>query len=109
MVTRRGCARMLVLLTMLVAVTAQGAVAPPKKTPDVPQPYTRAWRYETPAMTTLRASADAGIVVVSLVDGRLVALDPDDGSLLWSADFGGQVSAPPLVTTTAIFVATSRQ
>jgi outer membrane protein assembly factor BamB len=100
---------MLVLLTTLLAVVSQSSAAPPKKAPDVPQPFARAWRYETPAMTNIHAAADTGIVAVPLADGRVVALDPDDGNLLWSADFGGQISAPPLVTTSAVYVATARQ
>jgi outer membrane protein assembly factor BamB len=110
MSTQPERARMLlpVLITLLTLMPQAGA-ARPKKTPDAPQPYARVWRYETAAMTGLRAGADEGIVVVPLADGRLVALDPNDGDLLWSADFGGQVSAPPLVTSTAVYVAIARQ
>lgn len=100
---------MVVLLTVLLAVLPQTGTGPRKRAIDAPQPYARAWRYESPALAGIRAGADAGIVIVPLVDGRFVALSPDDGSLLWSADFGGEASAPPLVTTNAVFVATARE
>jgi outer membrane protein assembly factor BamB len=100
---------MVLLLTVLLAVFPQTGSGPRKKAIDAPQPYARAWRYESPALAGVRAGADAGIVVVPLVDGRFVALSPDDGSLLWSADFGGEASAPPLITTNAVYVATARQ
>lgn len=80
-----------------------------KKTRTVPVSYTRIWKYETPALAGLSAGADGGIVAVPLADGRIVALNPDDGSLLWSTDLGGIMSAPPLVTTNAVYVSTSRE
>lgn len=101
-------------LIVLVAgvLTALSAVAPAaaqgKKKADAPQLFARAWRYESAAIANTSAGADERIVVVPLADGRFVALDPTDGNLLWSADFGGQVSAPPLVTPNAVYVATSR-
>ena len=100
---------MWVLLTVLLTVLPQAAPAPKRRPVDAPQPYARAWRYENPAVAGLRAGADAGIVVLPLADGRFVALSPDDGSLLWSADFGGEATAPPLVLTSAVCVATKRQ
>lgn len=100
---------MQIFFTLLLALTVQAGAAPAKQTPGATQPFARVWRYETPAISNFRAAADGAIVVVPLVDGRLVALDPDDGNLQWSADFGGQVSAPPLVTATAVYVATARQ
>lgn len=98
------------LAVVVTALVATGVFAGAKKraSNDVPVPFTRAWRYETPAMTGLPAATDAEIVALPLVDGRVVALDAENGNLLWSADPGGEVSAPPLVTSTAVIVATAR-
>ncbi len=99
---------MCLILMVLLASGLQAASRPVKPGKDVAQPFARVWRYETAALTNVSAAADAGIVVIPLADGRIVALDPKDGNLLWSADFGGQISAPPLVSTTAVYIASAR-
>ncbi|MCC6742801.1 MAG: PQQ-binding-like beta-propeller repeat protein [Acidobacteria bacterium] len=72
------------------------------------QPFERVWRFETNALSGLRPGGDASLVVVPMIEGKFVALAPIDGSLLWTADPGGDASAPPLVTHDSAIVATSR-
>lgn len=98
------------LVALAFALTAVGSAQSRKgrnQTPVV-QPYARAWKYETDAMTIQQVSADAGIVIVPLLDGKVVALQPDEGNLLWSVDLGGDVSTAPLINANVIYVATSR-
>jgi eukaryotic-like serine/threonine-protein kinase len=97
------------LILLLSALPAQAGDGPRRqRAAEAPPFLTKAWLFESADLTDLRVAADAGIAVVPLADGKLVALDPLTGNVLWTAEPGGSVSAPPLLTPEAVYVATSR-
>lgn len=99
---------LLLILVLLLAPQGGGARKKAAALAGAPQPFERVWRYETNALSGLRPGGDSTLVVVPLVDGKLVALNPIDGNLLWTADPGGEISASPLVTAESVVVATVR-
>lgn len=96
-------------LIIALAIIPQGGGAR-RKAADAgaSQPFERVWRYETNALSGFRPGGDATLVVVPLLDGKFVALNPSDGNLLWTAEPGGEASASPLVTTESVVIATAR-
>lgn len=96
------------LIIVLALVPQAGGARKKAAAAGAPQPFERLWRFETNALSGLRPGGDSELVVVSLLDGKFVALNPADGNLLWTADPGGEASASPLVTSAGVVVATSR-
>lgn len=98
---------LLMILVLVVPATGDDG-GRKKRAPEPAAVLARAWLFETADLTDVPAAADASIAVVPLADGKIVALEPATGNLLWTAEPGGAVSAPPLVTPEAVYVATSR-
>lgn len=97
-----------VLLLALALAPQGGGARKQARDAGAPQPFARVWRFESDAMSILRPGGDDTLIVAPLLDGRFVALNPSDGSLLWTADPGGAVSASPLVTAEFVIVASAR-
>lgn len=98
------------LLIIALTLLPQGGGGARKKAAaaGAVQPFERVWRYETNALSGLRPGGDSALVVVPLLDGKFVALNPLDGNLLWTAEPGGEASASPLVIASGVVIATAR-
>jgi outer membrane protein assembly factor BamB len=94
-------------LTLLLTLCLQGSVGR-KGEADLVKPIVRAWRYATPSLAGVPVAADPTLVVMAMAGGRFVAVDPRDGSLVWTAEPGGRVRVPALLATDRVYVATSR-
>jgi outer membrane protein assembly factor BamB len=51
-------------------------------------------------------SSGFGILIVSDIDGNVIAQDQQDGSVLWTTNVKGEVLAPPAISATHIIVKT---
>lgn len=71
-------------------------------------PFKRSWQYLTDSAAMLPPSLDALRVYLPLAGGRVVCLNLDTGSLLWSTEAGGVISAPIAVGEKAVFIVTRK-
>ena len=72
------------------------SVAEPGATSKSPLalPFKRSWEYLTSRMILIAPTVDGDRIYQPLQEGRVVCLDRQSGSLLWSIDSGGLISAP---------------
>jgi eukaryotic-like serine/threonine-protein kinase len=68
-------------------------------------PFKRAWQYLTNETSTLAPSIDDARIYLALVGGRVVCLDRETGSLRWTSDPGGIISAPVAVAENSVYIA----
>jgi outer membrane protein assembly factor BamB len=61
-------------------------------------PFKRSWEYLTDSMILLPPTVNGDKIYQPLQEGRVVCLDRRSGSLLWSTDSGGRVTAPVAVS-----------
>jgi outer membrane protein assembly factor BamB len=75
-------------------------------------PFKSSWLYLTKSTILLAPTVDGGRIYQPLQEGRIVCLDRQSGSLLWSSDSGGRVTAPIATAEyeagTVIFVASEK-
>jgi len=71
-------------------------------------PFKRAWQYLTDSASTLPPSVAGAHIYLPLAGGRVLCLDRETGSLLWSSDPGGIISAPIAVAENSVFIATNK-
>ncbi|HTF37939.1 MAG TPA: PQQ-binding-like beta-propeller repeat protein, partial [Blastocatellia bacterium] len=71
-------------------------------------PFKRAWQYLTNEASTLAPSVDDARIYLPLAGGRVVCLDRETGSLRWSSDPGGIISAPVAVGDNSVYIATNK-
>ena len=71
-------------------------------------PFKRAWQYLTDSASTLPPTIAGARIFLPLSGGRVLCLDRDTGTLLWSSDPGGVISAPIEVAGNSVFIATNR-
>jgi outer membrane protein assembly factor BamB len=69
-------------------------------------PFKRAWQYLTNETSTLAPSIDDARIYLALAGGRVVCLDRETGSLRWTSDPGGMISAPVAVGENSVYIAT---
>lgn len=69
-------------------------------------PFKRAWQYLTNETTTLAPSIDDARIYLALAGGRVVCLDRETGSLRWTSDPGGIISAPAAAGENSVYIAT---
>ena len=72
------------------------------------QPLKRSWQYLTEGGVGLTPALDSGRVYLALAEGRIVCLETESGSLLWSSDPGGNISSPIAVGENAIYIASQK-
>ncbi len=72
------------------------------------QPLKRSWQYLTDGAVALPPALDSSRVYLALAEGRLVCLETESGSLLWSSDPGGVISSPIAVGDNAVYIATQK-
>ncbi len=71
-------------------------------------PFKRAWQHLTDEATTLPPTLDGARIYLPLSGGRVFCLDRDTGALLWSAEPGGLISAPIVVSDNVIYITTRK-
>jgi outer membrane protein assembly factor BamB len=71
-------------------------------------PFKRAWQYLTDSASALPPTVAGARIYLPLSGGRVLCLDRDTGTLLWSSDPGGVISAPIAFAGNSVFVATKR-
>jgi outer membrane protein assembly factor BamB len=71
-------------------------------------PFKRAWQYLTDSASTFAPSVDDAHIYLPLVGGRVICLDRLSGSLLWTSEPGGIVSAPVAVGENSVYIATNK-
>ena len=72
------------------------------------QPLKRSWQYLTDGAVALPPALDSSRVYLALAEGRIVCLETESGSLLWSSDPGGLISSPIAVGDNALYIATQK-
>ncbi len=70
------------------------------------KPLTLKWRYQSDQTTNLAPASDGTAVYLPLANGSLIALNANDGKLLWKAEAGGEFSAAPVVDERVLYLAT---
>src|SRR5882672_10732527 len=71
-------------------------------------PFKRAWQYLTNEASTLAPSVDDAHIYLPLAGGRVICLDRQTGSLLWTNEPGGIISAPVAVGENSVYIATHK-
>ncbi|HXG91780.1 MAG TPA: PQQ-binding-like beta-propeller repeat protein [Blastocatellia bacterium] len=71
-------------------------------------PFKRAWQHLTEEAITLSPTVDEARIYLPLAGGRVFCLDRQTGSLLWSAEPGGIISAPVAVAENSVYIATRK-
>lgn len=71
-------------------------------------PFKRAWQYLTNEASTLAPSVDEARIYLPLAGGRVVCLDRETGSLRWTSDPGGIISAPVAAGDNSVYIATHK-
>lgn len=71
-------------------------------------PFKRAWHYLTDSASTIPASIDDARIYLPLAGGRVLCLDRETGTLLWTGEPGGIISAPVAVAESSVYIATSK-
>ena len=93
-------------------VRAQTDSQPATKAPTskslLAQPLKRSWQYLSDGGVGLMPALDSSRVYLALGEGRVVCLETESGSLLWSSDPGGNISSPIAVGENALYVASQK-
>ena len=71
-------------------------------------PFKRSWQHLTENAVTLPPTLDSARIYLPLAGGRVFCLDRQTGSLLWSSDPGGIISAPIVSGDNSIYIVTRR-
>jgi outer membrane protein assembly factor BamB len=71
-------------------------------------PFKRSWQHLTGNAVTLSPTLDSARIYLPLAGGRVFCLDRQTGSLLWSSEPGGIISAPIVSGENAIYVVTRK-
>ena len=72
------------------------------------QPFTRLWQYLTDAAVAIPPALDSRRVYLALAGGRVVCLDRETGSLLWSSEPGGVISGAFALGEEVLYIASHR-
>ncbi len=76
-----------------------------KAQPNLSQPLARQWLYQNSETLNFTPAIIAGDIFLPLATGRLVNLRTSDGTIVWRAELGGEVSAAPLADVRAVYIA----
>jgi outer membrane protein assembly factor BamB len=71
-------------------------------------PFKRAWQHLTDDAVTLSPTLDLTRIYLPLTGGRVYCLDLEKGSLLWTSEPGGIISAPVASNEIAVYIVTRR-
>jgi len=73
--------------------------------PDLSQPLTVAWRYNSNLTLNLTPAFDKERIYLPLAGGTIVSLKAADGQLNWRSEMGGELSASPAADDHGVYVA----
>jgi len=71
-------------------------------------PFKRVWQHLTDDALAVPPTLDGARIYLPLTGGRVFCLDRDTGTLLWSAEPGGLISAPIAASDQVIYVVTRK-
>jgi outer membrane protein assembly factor BamB len=71
-------------------------------------PFKRKWQHLTESAVTLPPTLDGARIYLPLAGGRVFCLDHQTGSLLWSSEPGGIISAPVVSGENSIYIVTRK-
>ncbi len=71
-------------------------------------PFKRAWQHLTDDAVTLAPTLDSAHIYLPLTGGRIYCLDRETGSLLWTSEPGGIISAPVASSENVVYIVTRR-
>jgi outer membrane protein assembly factor BamB len=71
-------------------------------------PFKRAWQHLTDGAAPLSPTLDDSRIYLPLTGGRVSCIDRQTGSLLWSSEPGGMVTAPVASGENSIYIATRK-
>ncbi len=109
-VSRKVVALMLALVIAAGATLSRGQTAGDgnpylSQGPDLSQPLTVAWRYNSNLTLNLTPAFDKERVYLPLSGGTIVSLKAADGQLNWRSEMGGELSASPAADDGGVYVA----
>jgi outer membrane protein assembly factor BamB len=101
---------------------AKSSQTAPGQNPDQPQiaepgatstsplalPFKRTWQHLTDKALPIAPTIDESRVLLPLAGGQLLCLERQTGSLLWSSDLGGVITAPAVIAGNSVLVATRK-
>ena len=76
-----------------------------KSGPDLSQPLTIGWRYDSNLTLNLTPAFDDQHLYLPLAGGTIVSLTGESGQLNWRSEMGGELSASPVADSRAVYVA----
>ncbi|HEV2829085.1 MAG TPA: PQQ-binding-like beta-propeller repeat protein [Pyrinomonadaceae bacterium] len=76
-----------------------------KSGPDLSQPLTIGWRYDSNLTLNLTPAFDDQRLYLPLAGGTIVSLTGESGQLNWRSEMGGELSASPVADSRAVYVA----
>jgi outer membrane protein assembly factor BamB len=101
-----------VFIRVLATLAALLSLLPPfartthgRQAADLSRPIYVKWQYRTPAVTNLTPAVDLERAYLPLNNGSLLSVRLGDGGLAWKSDVGGAISAPPLVDSKSVYLA----
>jgi outer membrane protein assembly factor BamB len=62
------------------------------------------WRFESSELTDFKPVLSSEGLVVSLLAGKVVLLDTESGSILWTNESAGEITSEPIVRDSFVFV-----
>jgi outer membrane protein assembly factor BamB len=77
----------------------------PPTGPDLAQPLTIGWRYDSNLTLNLSPASDKERIYLPLAGGVMVSLLGTTGELVWRSEMGGELSASPAADERAVYVA----
>jgi outer membrane protein assembly factor BamB len=86
----------------------QQAEAGATSTSKLALPFKRTWQHLTDGAASLAPTLDDARIYLPLTGGRVFCLDRQTGSLLWSSEPGGVISAPVVAGENSIYIATRK-
>src|SRR5687767_1933305 len=93
-------------LTTGITQTIATTISPnPIREPDLSQPLTIAWRYDSNLTLNLTPAFDTERVYLPLAGGTIVSLNGANGQLNWRSEMGGELSASPVADERGVYVA----
>ncbi|HJZ68019.1 MAG TPA: PQQ-binding-like beta-propeller repeat protein [Blastocatellia bacterium] len=71
-------------------------------------PFKRAWQYLTDSASMQSPSLDGARIYLPLEGGRVICLDRETGTLLWTSEPGGIITSPVTVGDNSVYIATRK-
>lgn len=68
-------------------------------------PLEQKWQYKSNKTLNLSPTVLEQIIFLPLADGLIIALQSQNGALLWKSELGGTISAPPVVDAQGLYIA----